>query len=148
MTIMNNIRHKIAVAAGVAAVSILAFVASAQEQKKSNVSPEQEKKMTEFIQTQVDRLTDNLNLETWQTFYVDSIMNHDMRALQEELADLSSAKVSNTEIYVKVNDKWNEKIYNSMKAVLNETQWARYLKMGAGKDKKMRDKRAAKAAAK
>lgn len=148
MTIMNNIRHKIAVAAGVAAVSILAFVASAQEQKKSNVSPEQEKKMTEFIQTQVERLTDNLNLETWQTFYVDSIMNHDMRALQEELADLSSAKVSNTEIYVKVNDKWNEKIYNSMKAVLNETQWARYLKMGAGKDKKMRDKRAAKAAAK
>ncbi|MCQ2118564.1 MAG: hypothetical protein MJY84_01425 [Bacteroidales bacterium] len=145
---MNNIRHKIAVAAGVAAVSILAFVASAQEQKKSNVSPEQEKKMTEFIQTQVERLTDNLNLETWQTFYVDSIMNHDMRALQEELADLSSAKVSNTEIYVKVNDKWNEKIYNSMKAVLNETQWARYLKMGAGKDKKMRDKRAAKAAAK
>lgn len=148
MTIMNNIRHKIVAAAAVASIFILGLAATAQERKESKITPEQEKKMTEFIQTQVDRLTDNLNLETWQTFYVDSIMNHDMRALQEELADLSSAKVSNTEIYIKVNDKWNEKIYNSMKAVLNETQWARYLKMGAAKDKKMRDKRAAKSAGK
>lgn len=115
---------------------------SAQQGKPSQA--EQEKKMDEFIQKQVSTFETTLKLEPWQTFYVDSILNHDFRAMQDELNELSSAKVSNTDIYVKAQDKWNEKIYNSFRKILNDAQWTKYLKMGAAKDKKSRDKRKAK----
>ena len=111
-------------------------------------TPDQEKKINEFIQSQIDLLNNRLNLESWQAFYVDSILNHDYRALQEELFKLSSAKVSNSDIYVKTRDKWSEQMYNSIKGVLNETQWEKYLKSGALHEKKLRDKRAAKASKK
>ena len=38
-------------------------------------------------------------------------------------------------------------MFVSMKKVFNEEQWAKFLKSGAGKEKKARDKRAAKIAA-
>lgn len=113
------------------------------QQGKPNPA-EQEKKMDEFIQKQVSTFETNLKLESWQTFYVDSILNHDFRAMQAELTDLSSKKVSNADIYIRTQDKWNEKIYNSFRTILNDTQWTKYLKMGAAKDKKGRDKRKAK----
>ena len=41
-------------------------------------------------------------------------------------------------------DKWEEQIYTAMEKVLDEKQWAKYLKTGAAREKKARDKRAAK----
>ena len=37
-----------------------------------------------------------------------------------------------------------EKNYNALHAILNEEQWTKYLKTGAARDKKARDKREAK----
>lgn len=141
---MNNLKHKIATVSAVAAVLFLAFSAFAQNPQKPQMDAEQEKKMSEFIQAQIDKMETSLKLESWQTFYVDSIMNHDFRAMQDEVKNLRAAKVSNPEIFLRTEDKWMEQMYNAFKAVLNEDQWARYLKIGAAKDKKMRDKRAAK----
>lgn len=141
---MNNLKHKIATVSAVAAVLFLAFSAFAQNPQKPKTDAEQEKKMSEFIQAQIDKMETSLKLESWQTFYVDSIMNHDFRAMQDEVKALHAAKVSNPEIFIRTEDKWMEQMYNAFKAVLNEEQWARYLKIGAAKDKKMRDKRAAK----
>ena len=141
---MNNLKHKIATVSAVAAVLFLAFSAFAQNPQKPQTDAEQEKKMSEFIQAQIDKMETSLKLESWQTFYVDSIMNHDFRAMQDEVKNLRTAKVSNPEIFLRTEDKWMEQMYNAFKAVLNEDQWARYLKIGAAKDKKMRDKRAAK----
>ncbi|MGN1215887.1 MAG: hypothetical protein ACI4TJ_06530 [Candidatus Cryptobacteroides sp.] len=121
------------------------LTASAQSGQKKD---DPEKKLDEFIQTQVSNFENSLKLETWQTFYVDSILNHDFRAMQEELNSLSSAKVSNTDIYIRTQDKWNEKIYQAFSKVLNEAQWNKYLKMGAARDKKFRDKRMARAESK
>ncbi|MGN0202346.1 MAG: hypothetical protein ACI399_05505 [Candidatus Cryptobacteroides sp.] len=125
--------------------TLLAFVclpASAQSGQKKD---DPEKKMDEYIQNKVEELENTLKLETWQTFYVDSILNHDVRAMQNEINALASAKVSNSDIYIRTQDKWNEKIYQAFKGVLNETQWAKYQKMGAARDKKFRDKRNARA---
>lgn len=105
---------------------------------------EQEKKMSEYIQKEVDRLEMTLKLEDWQVFYVDSILNHDLRAMQEEMNNLSSSKVSNYDIYTRTNDKWAEKIYVAFRKVLNDNQWQKYLKSGAARDKKAREKRKAK----
>ena len=123
------------------AFAMLISLVSAFAQQQQMSPEEQEKKMAEFIQKQVERFESSLKLEDWQTFYADSILNHDYRAMQDELKALSESKVSNSDLYTKVGDKWAEQIYNSMHAILNETQWQKYLKMGAGREKKARDKR-------
>ena len=113
----------------------------AQEQK----TPEQqEKEFRESIEKEVDRIADNLDLDDWQIFYVDSILIHDYTAMQQEMMELNSAKVSNMDIYYAAQDKWMEAIYNSFQKIFTDEQWAKYLKTGAARDKKARDKRAAK----
>ena len=57
-------------------------MALAQESQKT---PEQrEKEFYEAIEAQVNRLTEQLELSDWQVFYVDSILTHDYRAMQDE----------------------------------------------------------------
>ena len=121
--------------------SVICFATWAQENK----TPEQrEKEFYEAIEKQVERMEEQLDLEPWQVFYVDSILTHDYKAMQEEVTRMSSAKMSNADLYYDVQDKWMEQIYNSIHKVLNEEQWAMYEKNGAARDKKARDKRAAK----
>ena len=126
-------------------LALVCLPASAQSGQKKE---DKEKKMDEFIQNQVSNLENSLKQKTWQTFYVDSILNHDYRAMQDELDNLSSAKVSNTDIYIRTQDKWNEQIYQALSKVMNEAQWNKYLKMGAAREKKFRDKRNSRAEAK
>lgn len=119
----------------------LCVAAYAQDQK----TPEQrEKEFYEAIEKQVETMEQQLDLEVWQVFYVDSILTHDYKAMQEEFADMSKAKMSNPDLFYDVQDKWMEQIYQSIHKVLDEKQWAQYEKLGAARDKKARDKRAAK----
>ena len=100
--------------------------------------------MDEFIQKQVEKLESSLKLEDWQTFYADSILTHDYNALQAELDAMQEAKVSNADLYTQASDKWADKIYDAMHKILDEEQWQKYLKQGAAREKKARDKRRAK----
>ena len=122
-------------------VSLLALPCLAQENKTPE---EKEKEFYEAIQNQIDRMAEQLNLEDWQVFYVDSIYTHDYKAMQDEFAALSAAKVANSDLFYDVQDKWMEQMYNALHKVLNEEQWNKYLKSGGARDKKQRDKRAAK----
>ena len=127
-----------------AAIALLFSVGTAFAQEQ--MSPEEkEKKMVEFIQKEVEKLESSLKLEDWQTFYADSILTHDYHALQAELDALQEAKVSNTDLYTKASDKWADRIYEAMHKIMNDEQWERYLKQGAAREKKARDKRRAKA---
>ena len=113
--------------------------------QQNHPSPEEQgKKLAEYIEKEVDRLEMTLKLEDWQVFYVDSILNHDYRAMHEEMNSLSSAKVSNYDIYTRASDKWAENIYVAFRKVLNDSQWEKYLKSGAAREKKAREKRKAK----
>ena len=105
---------------------------------------EEIKQMREVIDATVENYEKLLNLADWQTFYVDSILTHDYEALRQELKEMRTAKMSNTDAYQRVQDKWAEQIYVAMQKVFNEEQSAKYLKSGAARDKKSRDKRAAK----
>ena len=117
----------------------------AQDQQQKQLTPEeQEKQLNEFILKEVDRLETTLKLEDWQVFYVDSILTHDYHAMQTELTGLSSSKVSNYDLYAMARDKWAEQMYGSFQKVFNDEQWAKYLKSGAARDKRARDKRKAK----
>ena len=108
---------------------------------------EQERQMYEAIDKEIDRQTTILDLADWQIFRIDSTLTHDYKAMTEELVALQASKVSNTAAYMAVQDKWMEAIYQSYRNILNEAQWAKYLKGGASKAKKARDKRAEKALA-
>lgn len=123
---------------------VLTFPAAAAAQEGPKSKEEIEKELYEKLQEKVENLQESLKLEDWQTFYVDSIYTHDCFAMHNELSDLQKKGVANVDIYINVQDKWEENIYNAVHRVLSEEQWAKYLKEGEGKAKKARDKRAGK----
>lgn len=126
---------------GIAAMLLLPFQAGAQQAQGAE---EGIKQMREAIDQTVENYERILELEDWQSFYVDSILTHDYDALRVELKSLQAAKMSNADVYQQVQDKWAEQIYVALQKVLDEKQWAKYLKNGAAREKKARDKRAAK----
>ena len=121
-------------------LSLLPLCAAAQQQDEAT----ELKQLHAAIEQRVDTYTTQLDLEIWQTFYVDSILTHDYEAMRDELKALQTAKMSNNDAYAQVQDKWNEQMYNAIHGILNEEQWAKYNKGGAGRAKKARDKRMAK----
>ena len=119
----------------------IAHGAAAQQ---AQTREQQEKQLYENIQKQVDDMTSHLDLADWQVFYTDSILTHNYGEMSREFEELSNSKVSNTDLYYVIQDKWMEETYNALHKVFNDEQWAKYLKSGGARDKKARDKRAAK----
>ena len=107
--------------------------------------PEKPMEMWERAEAEADRLQRVLELEDWQVFYVDSTLKHDYQQLMDEAEKLQSSKVSNSSLYIAVQDKWMDKIEASYKRIFTEKQWAAYLKTGAAKAQKARAKRRANA---
>ena len=115
-------------------------------QNQGPQTPEQRgKQRLEFIDKEVKRLSEQLDLEYWQEFYVDSTLTHDYKAMEEELEDLQKTKVGNVDIYQSVQDKWMQQIDDSYRRFFNEEQWQKYWKATGQRAKKARDKRKAKA---
>ena len=98
----------------------------------------------EQAEAEADRLQRVLDLEDWQVFYVDSTLKHDFPAMMAEFEELRAAKIGNTDIFQAVQDKWWDKIDASYKTIFTEEQWKVYLKNGAGKAQKQREKRRSK----
>lgn len=117
------------------------FAAPLKAQNPPQTPEQQEKQMMEFIDKEVKRLTELLDLEYWQEFYVDSTLTHDYHAMSEEMMKLQVAKVENSDLYINVQDKWMEQIDATYKRIFNEAQWKKYWKTGAERAKKARDKR-------
>lgn len=126
---------------GISALLLLPLWLGAQQPQDEQAA---QKQLREAIDKQVDSYTEMLDLEVWQTFYVDSILTHDYEAMRQELKGMSDAKIGNTDLYIQTQDKWAEQIFNSLQKVFNEEQWNKYLKTGGAREKKARDKRAAK----
>lgn len=116
---------------------ILSPGAAAQQQGEADVAMQAE--------AEADRLQRTLDLEDWQVFYVDSTLKHDFAAIMAEYAKLQGSKVSNVSLYQYVKDKWMDQIDATYKKIFTEEQWKEYMKTGAGKAIKAREKRKAKA---
>ncbi|MBR5836490.1 MAG: hypothetical protein IKY66_10060 [Bacteroidales bacterium] len=93
---------------------------------------------------EANRLQRVLDLDDWQAFYVDSTLKHDLAAIMTEYEKLQSSRVNNMSLYQSVQDKWMEQIDATYKKIFTEEQWAAYLKTGAAKTIKAREKRKAK----
>ena len=122
---------------------LLASVPSAFAQER-----EQPMEMWERAEAEADRLQEVLKLEDWQVFYVDSTLKHDYAALMAEAEKLQASKVSNSSMYMAVQDKWMDIIEVSYRKIFTDSQWKAYLKSGAAKAQKARAKRRAQAAGK
>jgi hypothetical protein len=121
---------------------LMPLAARAQQQP---LTPEQEeKKMREGIEQLVLHYEETLDLEVWQTFYVDSILVHNYTAMSEETKALAENRVENAELYQMISDKWENATYDAFRKILDDAQWKKYLKGGASRAKKSRDIRAAK----
>ena len=106
--------------------------------------PDKQFELLEKAEAEADRLQRVLNLEDWQVFYVDSTLKHDFPAMMDECEKLQKSKVANASIYIAVQDKWMDKIDASYRRIFNEEQWAAYLRNGAARAQKAREKRKAK----
>lgn len=105
--------------------------------------PEKPKEIWEMAEEEADRLQRVLELEDWQVFYVDSTLKHDYQELTTEIQKLQESKVSNTSLYLELQDKWMDRIDETYRRIFTDVQWAAYLKSGAGKAQKARAKRKA-----
>jgi hypothetical protein len=118
----------------------MSFDAPAQEQEQEK-APD----VYEQAETEADRLQRILDLEDWQVFYVDSTLKHDFPAMMAEYEEMKNAKIGNTIMYVAVQDKWMDQIDATYRKIFTDEQWAAYLRQGAGKAQKAREKRRMKA---
>ena len=138
---MRSLFHYVLTAAFLLAASPAAV--NAQE-----LTPEERKADQEFydsVNEKIDRMAEQLDLNDAQIFYLDSIYVHDYKAMQAELNALQEKKVSNADLFYDVQYKWMDQMYYSIQKILDEDQWAKYLKSGAEREKKIRDKKRAKA---
>ena len=129
----------------VAAALFLGATALPAQNQGPTQEEQREKQRLEYIDSQVKKLVDQLDLEYWQEFYVDSTLTHDLVAMEEELTELQKTKVGNADIYQKVQDKWMQQIDDTYKRFFTEDQWKKYWKSTGQRNQKARDKRKAKA---
>ena len=120
---------------------LAAMLLVAQAQSLFAQQKPEEQDIYEQIELEADRLQRVLELEDWQVCYVDATLKHDYPAMQAEVMKLAEAKVANRDMYIMVQDKWMEQIDATYKRIFTPEQWAAYLKQGAGKAQKAREKR-------
>ena len=129
---------KLTVLSSFALLVSMIFCARASAQQKEGPDIFQQ------AEDEADRLQRVLDLEDWQVFYVDSTLKHDYPAMMADYEKLQSSKVTNTSLYQSVQDKWMDQIDATYKRIFTEEQWKAYLKSGAAKLIKAREKRKAK----
>ena len=118
---ISNIMHRniIRIITLMLAITLSATALKAQEQEEQK-SPE------EMALEEADRLEEMLVLQPHQTFYIDSILQHDMRALYDELQQLQMSGTREYVAFKQVRDKWIARIDSAYKKVLTEEQWMQY----------------------
>ena len=106
---------------------------SAQEPTEPNLD--------EIINSQVENLAKLYKLDDVQMFYIDSILQYNMRAMMDEIEKARQTGASNASTYEVISDKWLSASDRAFERVFTEDQWKRYMKSSFGKEKKKRDKR-------
>lgn len=122
-------------------VTALAVVIFGTLTASAQVTEERIAEIEEQCESAADRLEELLDLEPWQTFRVDSTMKSVYIGMNKELTDMQSAKFGNATLYQQVQDKWMDQLDASYKKIFTAEQWDIYLKQGAARMQKARDKR-------
>ena len=119
-----------------AAVLLLAS-ASVSRAQNNNQEPD----MDQIINTQLENLTRMFKLDDVQVFFVDSILQYNFPAMNEEFDQTRKTGASNQDTYQAISDKWMAATDDAFQKIFTEEQWQKYMKSSYGKEKKRRDKR-------
>ncbi len=120
------------------ALSALSSTLLSAQQQQEEKAPE------ELAYERAQNLEEMLELEPHQTFFVDSILQHDMRALYDEYMDLRASGTQDHHVFQQVKDKWNAKIDSAFHKVFTDGQWYEYLKASGKLPKEAKKKRSRK----
>ena len=101
----------------------------------------QEPNLDEIINKHIENLTRMFDLDEVQVFVLDSILQFNYSALQEEVKQTRKTGASNQETFQLISDKWMAATDDAFQKIFTEEQWQKYLKSSYGKEKKRRDKR-------
>ena len=71
---------------------------------------------------EANRLERLLKLEPHQTFFIDSILQHDMRAMHDEIEALRASGTQEYTVYKQVQNRWVDQIDSSYRKILTEYQ--------------------------
>ncbi len=119
-------------------LSIVFFLALATTLSAQN---QQEEKTPEEIATEeADKLEKLLKLEPHQTFFIDSVLQHDMRSMYDEMQLMKQSGTQEFIVYQRIKEKWGNKIDSSFMNILTEKQWLEYLRSTNRMTKEMRKK--------
>lgn len=109
-------------------VLLFSIIFSAVPLKASAQEEEEKKTPEELAYEQAEKMEKDLKLKPHQTFFVDSVLQHDMRALNDEFMFMRASGVQEVTVYQKIQEKWTSQIDSSFKKILNEDQWLLYLR--------------------
>lgn len=103
--------------------------------------------LDKLIEQSIKSLDSYIHLDDVQLFFLDSIFQNNYNEMYAELELARQTGASNQDTYILISDKWMDRNDAAIKEILSDEQWAKYLKTAYGKEKKQREKRAAKRAA-
>lgn len=102
---------------------------------------QEEKSPEEVAYEEAMRLEEMLKLEPHQAFYVDSILQHDMRALYDEIMTLRASGTQDYRVYQQIREKWTAQMDSAFHKVFNPEQWLEYQKYTGKLAKEKAEKR-------
>lgn len=105
---------------------------------------EKPKEPEEVAAQEAERLEKLLDLAPHQVFYVDSILQHDMRAMRNEMEAMQKSGMQEYSNYNKVRERYVAQIEAGYKKIFTDDQWLRYLKSTGKYKKEKKDKKKSK----
>ena len=141
MKFYNVMKHSLAVVV----FSLLLALPLAAQQQENLTTEQKERKMYEYIDSETERLTGLLKLDEGQQYYVTMTLTDCLTKYNAELEELGKAGVQNMDLYQMVADKWMDEIDRQYESYFTPEQWKKYLRSGAERARKAREKRREKA---
>ncbi len=96
----------------------------------------------ELAAEQAERFQEELDLNHYQVFMVDSILQTNLAAVSKEFEEMQKGGMQNPESYRAVQKKWQKKTDDAFVKILTIEQFDRYLRITgvSGKERKRRIK--------
>lgn len=103
----------------------------------ANAQEQEQKSPEEMAIEMANKMEKELNLNSTQLFYLDSILRHNYTELSAEIDNARARGSQDQQTYKAISEKWLQRTFDALKGVLDEQQYIRYLKlMGKGKEYK------------
>lgn len=118
----------------ITSIFLLSAPLFAQEQQK-------EKEPEELAAEEATRLEKLLSLEPHQTFFIDSILQHDMRGLYDEMQEMNKSGMREYTAYKTVRERWIAQMEAGYQKIFTPEQWNMYLKSQGKLKKEKPDKK-------